>query len=47
MNSDLTVTDPLAEQEVTILITLPHSDQIRDERPVLISVGVTEQGGTL
>ena len=43
MNRDLTVTDPLAEQEVTILITLPPSDQTRDERPVLVSVGVTEQ----
>ena len=43
MNTDLTVTDPLAEQEVTILITLPSSDQPRDERPVLMSVGVSEQ----
>lgn len=43
MKSDLTVTDPLAEQEVTILITLPASDQPRDARPVLVSVGVSEQ----
>ncbi|MCP5011047.1 MAG: hypothetical protein GY942_13780 [Aestuariibacter sp.] len=43
MNTNLTVTDPLAEQEVTIIITFPASTQPRDERPVLISVGVAEQ----
>ncbi len=40
MNTTLTVTDPLAAQEVTIIITLPPSEQPHDERPALISVGI-------
>ncbi len=43
MNATLTVNDPLADQEVTVVITLAVSDQPRDERPALISVGVAEQ----
>ncbi len=43
MNSNLTVTDSLAEQEVTIIITLAASDRAREERAALISVGVAEQ----
>ena len=43
MNSNLTMTDPLAEQEVTIIITLAASDHAREERAALISVGVAEQ----
>lgn len=43
MNTNLTVTDPLADQEVTIIITLAATEQSRDQRPVLISVGVAEQ----
>ena len=43
MNSNLTVTDPLAEQDVTIIITLAASDAPLTERPLLLSVGVTEQ----
>lgn len=43
MNSNLTVTDPLAEQEVTIIITLAAGDCAREERAALISVGVAEQ----
>ena len=42
MNTNLTVADPLADQEVTIIITLAASEQSRDERPALISVGVAE-----
>ncbi len=42
MNTNLTVTDPLAEQEVTIIITLSPSEQPHDERPALISVGIAE-----
>ncbi|NKQ35207.1 MAG: hypothetical protein HF973_06260 [Chloroflexi bacterium] len=43
MNTTLTVDDPLADQEATIVITLAASAQPRDERPALISVGVAEQ----
>jgi hypothetical protein len=43
MNSNLTVNDPLAGQEVTIIITLAASDQPREDRPVLVSVGLAEQ----
>jgi hypothetical protein len=43
MNTSLTVTDPLAGQEVMIIITLPPSEQPRNERQALISVGVAEQ----
>lgn len=43
MNSNLTLTDPLAEQEVTIIITLAAGDCAREERAALISVGVAEQ----
>lgn len=43
MNSNLTVTDPLAEQDVTIIITLAASDVPLAERPLLLSVGMAEQ----
>ena len=43
MNTTLTVDDPLAGQEVRIVITLAASSQSRDERPALVSVGVAEQ----
>jgi len=43
MNTTLTVDDPLANQEVSIVITLAVSTQPRDERPALISVGVADQ----
>ncbi len=43
MNTTLTVDDPLAEQEVTIVITLAAGEQARDERMALMSVGVTGQ----
>jgi hypothetical protein len=43
MNTTLTVTDPLADQTVTILITLPPGEGPRDERPALVSLGVAEQ----
>ena len=43
MNTPLTVNDPLADQEVTIVITLAAGEQARDERPALVSVGVTGQ----
>ena len=43
MNTNLTVTDPLADQEVTIIITLAATEQPRDQRPALISVGMAEQ----
>ena len=43
MKTNLTVLDPLAAQEVTISITVAASALPRDERPVLISIGVTEQ----
>lgn len=43
MNTNLTVADPLADQEVTIVITLTASERLRDERPAMVSVGVAEQ----
>ena len=43
MNTSLTVDDPLADQEVRIVITLAASSQPRAERPALVSVGVAEQ----
>lgn len=43
MNSPVSFSDPLAAQEVTIIITLAASDCAREERAALISVGVAEQ----
>lgn len=43
MKTNLTVLDPLAAQEVTISITVVANDLPRDERPVLLSIGVAEQ----
>jgi hypothetical protein len=43
MNTSLSIEDPLAGQEVTIVITLAAGEQPRDERPALVSVGVTGQ----
>lgn len=43
MNKTLTINDPLAEQEVTIIITLAASEHPREERPVMVSVGVAAQ----
>lgn len=43
MTSNLTVTDPLAEQDVTIIITLAASNAPLAERPLLLSIGVAEQ----
>lgn len=43
MNTNLTVADPLADQEVTIIITLAASEPHRDERSAMVSVGVAEQ----
>jgi hypothetical protein len=35
----LILTDPLAAQPVTIMITLPAAESPRDERPALVSIG--------
>ncbi|MBE2197497.1 MAG: hypothetical protein IAE79_02730 [Anaerolinea sp.] len=43
MNSNLTVSDPLAEQAVTIVITLVAGERPRAERPALVSVGAAER----
>jgi hypothetical protein len=43
MNAPLTVDDPLSGQEVTIVVTLPAGDEPRDERPILVSLGVSGQ----
>jgi hypothetical protein len=43
MNTTLTVDDPLAEQEVTLVITLAAGEQARDERLAQVSVGITGQ----
>lgn len=42
-NLVLAVEDSLANQDVTILITVIGGEQPRDERPTLVSVGVAEQ----
>ena len=41
--NNLTLTDPLANEEVTILLTLTATNLPRPERPILISVGRTNQ----
>ena len=43
MKPILSVLDPLAAREVSIHITLPPSDEPRDGRPVLVSVGSAGQ----
>ena len=43
MNPTLSVEDPLADKEVTIIITVAASEQPRDQRPVMVSLGVAEQ----
>ncbi len=43
MNATLTVTDPLAERELSIVITLAAGKQPRDERPALVSIGLAGQ----
>ena len=43
MNTTLTVNDPLADQEVTIIVTLAAGEQLREERPAMVSVGMAEQ----
>lgn len=43
MNTNLTVADPLAGQEVTIIITLVATECPHEERPTMVSVGVAEQ----
>lgn len=43
VNTTLTVDDPLAGQDVTIVITLPADDAPRDERPALVSLGMAGQ----
>ena len=43
MNTDLTLNDPLSNSEVTIIVTLAADKRPRDERPVMVSVGVAAQ----
>lgn len=43
MKPNLSFTDPLADQEVTIVITLAVGGQTPDERMALMSLGVTGQ----
>jgi hypothetical protein len=43
MNTTLSVEDPLADKEVTIIITVAASEHPRDQRPVMVSLGVAEQ----
>jgi hypothetical protein len=43
MNTTLSVEDPLADKEVTIIITVAASEQPRDQRPAMVSLGVAEQ----
>ncbi len=47
MNTNLTVTDPLAGQAVTIVITVVAGEQPRGERPALVSVGAADRPPTL
>ena len=43
MTLPLSITDPLSNHDVTIIITLNASDSPLAERPLLLSVGVAEQ----
>ncbi|MCI0578784.1 MAG: hypothetical protein L0332_13550 [Chloroflexi bacterium] len=43
MNPTLTITDPLAGREMTIVITLAAGEEPREERPILVSAGVAGQ----
>lgn len=43
MQSPLSIEDPLSNQAVTIIVTLPPSQQPREERPCLVSVGQPEK----
>ena len=43
MNIPLSIIDPLANQGVTIIMTLAANDAPLGERPLLLSVGVAEQ----
>jgi hypothetical protein len=43
MTIPLTVGDPLAGQEVAIVVTVTAGDHPRGERPILVSLGVTGQ----
>ena len=43
MQSNLTIEDPLDGQAVTIIVTLPASEELKDERQVLVTVGVANQ----
>ena len=43
MNANLTVADPLAGRETTIVITLAAGDRPREARPALVSLGVAEE----
>ncbi len=38
-----TINDPLDGQDVTIIVTLPVSEKLKDERQVLVSIGVANQ----
>ena len=41
--NNLTLTDPLANEEITILITLRAAELPRPDRPILVSIGRTNQ----
>ena len=43
MMKPLSINDPLARQEVTIVVTLPKGDEPRGERPILVSLGIAGQ----
>lgn len=43
MTLPLSITDPLSNHDVTIMITLNASDTSLAERPLLLSVGMAEQ----
>lgn len=45
MNSlaNFTINDPLDGQAVTIIVTLPASEELKDERQVLVSMGIANQ----
>ena len=40
MKPTFIVDDPLASQEVTLIITLPASEVVKEERPLLLTVGI-------
>ena len=47
MSPTLNVTDPLADRDVTIVVSLPASSRPQTERPLLVSIAVADEAPLL